>query len=78
MNLLLSGPVRIELQYEKTKSKILLDFALKQDTEKSHESAQYDTAGYIDSALYHTARRLTLRSITRCEDLEKFKYLSKN
>ena len=45
--------------------------------EKSHDSAQYNTAGrMIDSAQYNTAGRLTQCSMILRGDSEIFKYIS--
>ena len=48
----------------------------KKDTEKSHDSAQYDIE--LDSAQYHTAQNLTPRSIILCGTPEKYEYLGEN
>ena len=55
------------LNDEKNRSKILLDCPLKKDTEKSLDSAQYDTA-----------QNLTQFSMILRGTLKKFEYLGKN
>ena len=58
---------KAESNYEKNRSKILLDCPLKKDTEKS-----------LDSAQYHTARTLTQLSMILRGTSKKFEYLGEN
>ena len=59
--------VKTDSNYEKNRSKILFDCPFKKDTEKSHDSTQYDAAHNL------TPPRIILRGA-----LEKFEYLGEN
>ena len=60
---------KADLNYEKNRKKISLDWLFKKDTEKSLDSAQYDTG---------TARNLTPRRMILRRTLKKFEYLGEN
>ena len=71
-NFISQWPRQTRIMYKKKQVENLVWCPFKKDTEKSHESAHYD------SAQYHTARNLTPCSIILGGTPEKYEYLGES